>query len=51
MSYFYERCSKMAVTELFDRVAIIICDADLRVIDHKILEKHAEEGSKGIQEN
>lgn len=42
MSYFYERCSKMVATDLFVRVAIMITDEDLRVIDHKILEKHVE---------
>lgn len=43
MSYFYERCSKMVATDLFVRVAVMITDEDLRVLDHKILEKHVEE--------
>ena len=50
MSYYYDRCSKMAATDLFVRVAVMICDEDLRVIDHKILEKHVEEVAEPIAE-
>ena len=49
MSYFYERCSKMVATDLFVRVAIMITDEDLRVIDHKILEKHVEEVAETVE--
>lgn len=37
-SYFYERCSKMSATDLFDTVAIKLCDERLRQIDYRIFE-------------
>lgn len=42
-AYFYERCSKAAATELYDAVAVKLCDELLREIDHKIFEKPVEE--------
>ena len=38
LSYYYERCSKMVVTELYPKVAIMLCDAELNVIEHKVID-------------
>jgi len=50
MSYYYDRCSKMVATDLYTSVAIMITDESLRVIDHKIIEKHVEEVAEPIAE-
>lgn len=38
LSYFYERVSKMLMTELYTKVSIMLVDADLEVREHKIVE-------------
>lgn len=35
LSYYYERCSKMVATELYPKVAVMLCDSMLNVIEHK----------------
>lgn len=35
LSYYYERISKMCVTELFTSVAVMLVDEDLNVIEQK----------------
>lgn len=35
ISFFYERCSKMSVTELYKKIYITVMDEALNVIDHK----------------
>lgn len=37
ISYYYERKSKMVVNDQFTKVAIMICDADLNVIEQCVL--------------
>lgn len=38
LSYYHERYSKMVVTELFVSVSLLLCDADLNVIEHATIE-------------
>lgn len=35
-SYFYERCGKMSANDQFDAVGIMLTDAYLNCIEHKI---------------
>ena len=49
MSYFYERCSKMSATEVYEWVAVKICDERLKEIDRKIFEKHVEEVAETVE--
>ena len=37
LSYFYDRCSKMIVTELYPKVAISLTDEELNVVQHEII--------------
>ena len=37
LSYFYDRCSKMAATELYPTVTIMLIDSDGTVIENKHL--------------
>lgn len=45
LSMYYDRCSKMVMTELYPKVAVMLCDAELNVIEHKVIETqwHPEE--------
>ena len=45
LSYFYDRCSKMVMTELYTAVHIVLLDDALNVIEHKDIETlyHVEE--------
>jgi hypothetical protein len=38
LSLFYDRCSKMTVTELYPKVAIMLTDEELNVIEHKVID-------------
>ena len=49
MSYFYERCSKMSATDLYEWVVVKICDERLKELDRKIFEKHVEEVAEPIE--
>ena len=47
LSLYYDRCSRMVMTELYPRVAIMLTDEELSVIEHKIIDtqyKAPEEG-------
>jgi hypothetical protein len=37
LSYFYDRCSKMAATELYPTVTLMLIDSDGHVIENKHL--------------
>lgn len=37
ISFYHERYSKMAVTDLYTKVAIVLVDADLNVIEHAVI--------------
>lgn len=37
LSYFYDRCSKMAATELYPTVTLMLIDSEGRVIENKHL--------------
>lgn len=38
LSYFYERCSKMVMTELYPKVSVMLTDEELNVIEHKTID-------------
>lgn len=38
LSLYYDRCSKMVMTELYPRVAVMLVDAELNVIEHKVID-------------
>lgn len=38
LSFYHERYSKMVMTELYPKVAIMLCDADLNVVQHDIID-------------
>lgn len=38
LSLYYDRCSKMVMTELYPKVAVMLVDEELNVIEHKIIE-------------
>ena len=38
LSHYYERKSKMVVTNLYTKVAIMLCDSNLTVIEQDVLE-------------
>lgn len=42
LSYYYERYSKMVMTDLYPSVSIMLCDANLNVIRHDIIETQYE---------
>ncbi len=47
LSLYYDRCSKMVMTELYPKVAVMIVDEELNVIEQKVIEtqyKAPEEG-------
>lgn len=37
LSFYHERFSKMVVTELFEKVALMLVDSELNVIKHDII--------------
>lgn len=37
LSFFHERFSKMAVTDLYPSVALLLVDENLRTVEHKIV--------------
>ena len=37
LSMYYDRCSKMGVTELYPKVAVMLTDAELNVIEHQVI--------------
>ncbi len=47
LSLYYDRCAKMVMTELYPKVAVMLTDEELNVIEHKVIEtqyKAPEEG-------
>lgn len=47
LSLYYDRCSKMVMTELYPKVAVMLVDEELNVIEHQVIEtqyKAPEEG-------
>ena len=38
ISFFFERCSKMSVTELYTKVYIVLLDDNLNVVEHRDIE-------------
>ena len=43
LSYYYERCSKMAATKLYTSVTIMIFDSDGKIYENKNLKTDYEE--------
>ena len=43
LSMFYDRCSKMVVTELYPKVAVMLTDEELNVIEHQVIETQYKE--------
>ena len=37
LSLYYDRCSKMVVTELYPKVAVMLTDEELNVIEHQVI--------------
>lgn len=37
LSLYYDRCSKMVMTELYPQVAVMLTDAELNVIEQKVI--------------
>ena len=37
LSLYYDRCSKMVMTELYPKVAVMLCDEELNVIEHQVI--------------
>jgi hypothetical protein len=37
LSLYYDRCSKMVMTELYPKVAVMLMDEELNVIEHKVI--------------
>lgn len=44
LSLFYDRCSKMVMTELYPKVAVMLVDEELNVIEQKVIETQYVEG-------
>ncbi len=44
LSLYYDRCSKMVMTELYPRVAVMLVDEELNVIEQKVIETQYVEG-------
>ncbi len=38
LSLYYDRCSKMVMTELYPKVAVMLTDEELNVIEHQVIE-------------
>lgn len=38
LSLYYDRCSKMVMTELYPKVAVMLTDEELNVIEHNVIE-------------
>lgn len=38
LSLYYDRCSKMVMTELYPKVAVMLVDEELNVIEQKVIE-------------
>lgn len=45
LSLYYDRCSKMVMTELYPKVAVMLTDEELNVIEHQVIQTqwHPEE--------
>ena len=37
LSLYYDRCSKMVMTELYPKVAVMLTDEELNVIEHQVI--------------
>lgn len=37
LSLYYDRCSKMVMTELYPKVAVMLTDAELNAIEHQVI--------------
>lgn len=44
LSLYYDRCSKMVMTELYPKVAVMLVDEELNVIEQKVIETQYVEG-------
>jgi len=38
LSLYYDRCSKMVMTELYPKVAVMLVDEELNVIEHQVIQ-------------
>lgn len=38
LSLYYDRCSKMVMTELYPKVAVMLTDEELNVIEHRVID-------------
>ncbi len=37
LSLYYDRCAKMVMTELYPKVAVMLTDEELNVIEHQVI--------------
>ena len=44
LSLYYDRCSKMVMTQLYPKVAVMLVDEELNVIEQKVIETQYVEG-------
>ena len=51
LSYYYDRCSKMVVTELYPKVAIMLADEELNVVQHEIITTQWQQTTEEPEEN
>jgi len=43
LSLYYDRCAKMVMTELYPKVAVMLTDEELNVIEHQVIETQYKE--------
>ncbi len=46
LSLYYDRCSKMVMTELYPKVAVMLVDEELNVIEHQVINTQYQEAVK-----